>query len=62
MINYHGTVVSTLSIDVSDHSLCLVSVTTDIPKVKIFKFENYWMLHGEFMQVLQHGWSVPVPL
>jgi hypothetical protein len=36
-------------------------VLTDIPKAKVFKFENYWMNHEEFMQILQHGWSVPVP-
>jgi hypothetical protein len=61
MVKYPRIVVSTLSRDVLDHSPCLVSVTIDIPKVKIFRFENYWMLHEEFMQVLHHGWSVPIP-
>jgi hypothetical protein len=62
MVNYPSTVVNTLSREVSDHSSCLISVTTYIPKVKIFMFENYWMLHEDFMQVLNHGWSIPVQL
>jgi endonuclease/exonuclease/phosphatase family metal-dependent hydrolase len=49
MVNYPGTIVNSLSREVSDHSPCLISVTIYVPKVKIFKFENYWMLHEEFM-------------
>jgi hypothetical protein len=62
MVNYPGTVVNLLSREVSDHSTCLISITTEIPRVKNFRFENYWMLHEEFMQVLNHGWSIPVQL
>jgi hypothetical protein len=40
--------------DISDHSPCLISISTDIPKAKIFKFENYWLLHDEFMPTLEH--------
>jgi hypothetical protein len=36
-------------------------VLIDIPKAKVFRFENYWMNHEEFMQILQHGLFVPVP-
>jgi hypothetical protein len=36
---------------------CLVSITTDFPKAKIFRFENYWMMHDEFMQKVAHGWD-----
>jgi hypothetical protein len=38
---------------------CLVFKTTDIPKAKIFRFENYWMMHDEFMQKVAHGWDFP---
>jgi hypothetical protein len=62
MVNYPGSAVSRLSRDVLDHSPCLVSVTTYISKVKIFRFKNYWMLDEEFMQVLNHGWSIPVQI
>jgi hypothetical protein len=60
MVNYPGTVVNSLSREVLDHSPCIISITTCIPKVKIFRFENYCILNEEFMQVLNHGWSIPV--
>jgi hypothetical protein len=57
MANYPGTLVSTLSRDTSDHMPCLISISTDILKAKVFRFENYWMMHEDFMQVMQHGWG-----
>jgi hypothetical protein len=57
VVTYPGSMVTTLSRDISDHYLCLVSVSTNIPKAKIFRFENFWILHENFAQVLQHGWS-----
>jgi hypothetical protein len=56
--NIPGSVVSTLSRDVSDHHPCLVSMTTDIPKSKVFRFDNYWLLHDDFIAVMQHGWNL----
>jgi hypothetical protein len=50
--NYPGSTVRTLSRDISDHFPCLVFVSSDIPKAKVFQFENYWLLHDEFMQVI----------
>ena len=41
---------------VSDHALYLIEVATDIPKGN--KFENYWMEHEHFLQVVQRGWSI----
>jgi hypothetical protein len=58
--SYPGSVVSTLSRDVSDHHPCLISMNTDIPKAKKFRFENHWLLHEEFMHVMQHGWNLTV--
>jgi hypothetical protein len=60
MTNYPGSYVSTLSRDISDHTPCLISISTDIPKAKVFRFENYWLLHEEFMQVMEHRWNVPI--
>jgi hypothetical protein len=37
---------------------CLVSMTTNIPKSSVFRFKNYWLLHEEFLPVMQHGWSI----
>jgi hypothetical protein len=60
LANYPRSFASTLSRGVSDHSPCLISISTDIPKVRVFRFENYWLLHDDFLGVLQHGWNIPV--
>jgi hypothetical protein len=60
MTNYLGSSVSTLSRDTSDHYSCLVSITTDIPKVKKIRFENYWLLHDGFMQIMESGWNTTI--
>ena len=36
-----------------------VNIATNIPKGKIFRFENYWMEHEVFMDEVRHGWSIP---
>jgi exonuclease III len=38
LMNYPGSSVQTLSRDVSDHSPCVVTISTDIPKAKVFSF------------------------
>jgi hypothetical protein len=43
----------------SDPVPCVISISTTIPKANIFRFENYWMEHEHFMEVVAHGWSVP---
>jgi hypothetical protein len=43
----------------SDHVPCLINISTRIPKSNIFRFENYWMEHEQFLNVVSHGWSVP---
>jgi hypothetical protein len=58
--SYPGLVVSTLSRDVFDYHSCLVSMSTDIPKAMIFRFENFWLLHEEFFPLMQHGWNLAV--
>jgi hypothetical protein len=58
MVSYPGFSVKTLSRDISDHSPCLISIH-NIPKAKTFRFENYWMLHDDFMQIMEHGWNLP---
>jgi hypothetical protein len=59
MDQYPGSSVSALSRDISDHMTCLVSISTNIPKAKIFRFENYWMMHDEFMKKDALGWEFP---
>lgn len=51
---------SALSRDTSDHVPYLVSITTDIPKAGVFRFENFWLQRADFMQVMEHGCSIPI--
>jgi len=56
---FPNTFVSTLTMETSDNSPCLISIKTTIPKGKIFRFENYLMEHEQFLNIVQHGWSLP---
>jgi hypothetical protein len=59
--SYPSSLVRSLSRDASDHSPCLIIISIDIPRSKVFRFENHWLLHDDIMQVMQHGWEVPAP-
>jgi len=60
-ILYPDSSVSTLSMETSDHVPCIVSISTNIPKGGTFRFENYLMEHDQFLNVVQHAWSLPIP-
>lgn len=49
-----------LSRDTSDHVLCLVTITIDIPKAKVFRFENFLLERHDFKQLMEHGWFIPI--
>jgi hypothetical protein len=44
----------------SDHVPCVIAIGTKIPRAKIFRFENYWLEHSDFKQVVQNIWNIPV--
>lgn len=58
--HFPGTKSHTLIRDVSYHVPWLVEIKTCIPKPKIFRFKNYWLLHDNFLSVLQDTWSQPI--
>lgn len=45
--------------ETSDHILCVITITTDTPRGKVYMFDNYLMEHEHCLQVVQHGWSLP---
>lgn len=57
--SYPDSSVLPLVMETSDHVPCLVKAKTDVPKGNLFRFENYWMEHDNFMAIVQHGWSLP---
>ncbi|PVH33721.1 hypothetical protein PAHAL_8G054400 [Panicum hallii] len=56
---YPGTSASSLVMETSDHLPCVIAINTNMPKGKVFRFENYLMEHEHFWAVVQHGWSLP---
>lgn len=59
-MTYPRTEAYTLSRDTSDHIPCVLSIATTIPKPRIFRFENHWMEHEDFMKVVKNAWDIPV--
>jgi hypothetical protein len=48
-----------MSQNTSDHVPLLISIGTEIPKAKIFRFQNFWLdCHG-FMSVVENAWAIP---
>ena len=44
----------------SDHTPCVVTIETKIPRAKLFRFESYWLLHPGFMDVVKRVWDRPI--
>jgi hypothetical protein len=58
--SYPSTLAFPLVKPTSDHVPCVISIGTTIPKAKIFRFENYWLQHIDFKQIVENSWKVPV--
>ena len=59
-ISYPNTSVKALDMIPSDHCPCIVSISTQIPKSAIFRFENIWLQRPEFQNILVQSWEDPV--
>lgn len=58
--DYPNTLVTPLSKPVSDHTPCVISIDTSIPKSQLFRFENFWLEHNNFKETVQSIWSQPL--
>jgi hypothetical protein len=45
-LKYPNSKATSMVMETSDHTPCVISIATDIPKGNIFRFENYWMEHS----------------
>jgi hypothetical protein len=45
---------------ISDHVPYIVVIGTNIPKAKVFRFENCWMQHSSFQDTVQNAWNILV--
>jgi len=59
---YPNSFASPLTMETSDHVPCVISISTQIPRKSIFRFENYWLEHEIFFQVVQQHWIAPAHL
>ena len=56
---YPNTVVLPLAKTSSDHVPCVVSIDTNIPKTRVFRFENYWLTQSTFKDIVKNAWDIP---
>jgi hypothetical protein len=59
ILDYPNSLVLPLARKGSDHTPCIVNIDTDIPKAKIFCFENFWVDLPRFMECVKKSWSNP---
>ena len=50
--SYPETLVKPLGRPVSNHIPCVITIETNIPKSKLFRFESFWVQHTGFMKVV----------
>ena len=60
-IRYPDTSAKGFEMTPSDHCPCLVTISTEIPKPKVFRFENYWLHMPGFQQTLNEVWTATIP-
>lgn len=56
-LSYPATNIQTLSRSFSDHIPYVINIGTKIPKSVIFRFENHWTEHEDFLKVIDLHWN-----
>jgi hypothetical protein len=56
-LNYPATHVQALSSPISDHTPFVVHIGSNIPKSRLFRFENYWVHHPGFLENVALHWN-----
>ncbi len=56
-LTFPHTLVKPLARSTLDHTPCIVQIGTDIPKADIFRFENFWVEHDGFFDLVQSIWQ-----
>jgi mannosylglycoprotein endo-beta-mannosidase len=55
--HFPNTLVLPMAKSSSDHVPCMVTIDTNIPKSRIFRFENYWADHPSFLECVRNSWN-----
>ena len=56
-LSFPNTNLRALDMAPSDHTPCVVTIATNIPKSRIFRFENYRLLDEQFPVILTKCWA-----
>jgi hypothetical protein len=54
---FPNTMALPLAMTTSDHVPCVISIQTSIPKSVIFRFENRWLQHPDFLTTVENTWN-----
>lgn len=49
------TLAHSLVMETSDHWPCVIEIKSAIPKERVFRFENFWMSHPEYLAVVSNS-------
>ena len=60
VLSYPNTSAKALDMTPSDHTPCIVSISTVIPRSRIFRFENHWMSSEHFLELVSECWGTQV--
>lgn len=56
-LSFPHTLVKPLARSISDHTPCVVQIGTNIPRANVFRFENFWIEHEGFFDLVQSIWD-----
>jgi hypothetical protein len=60
IVSYPSTFVYPVVKPTSELLPCVIAIGTKIPRAYVFRFENYWLQHSDFKQIVQNAWNIPV--
>jgi hypothetical protein len=58
--DYPNTLMYPMAEVTSDHIPCVIQIFSSLPKAQIFRFENFWLEHPNFMEIVKLTWEVEV--
>lgn len=58
-LSFPETSCKALALETSDHYPLVISISTNIPKAHIFRFENCWIHRPGFQDLVSQSWSTP---
>jgi hypothetical protein len=58
--DYPKTLMYPLARITSDHAPCVIQISTSVPKAQVFRFENFWLEHPDFIDIVKSAWGMEI--